>query len=118
MGFETPRAYGGRSHKIGGRSVGPTTRFTDRRRAGRPGRYQSMHVHGIRSASPMPILWVGAAVLGGVAVLLAVLTVVLALTSGPPAADTRPAVTSTVAPAPVRQAPPIAPAPCYPFQPC
>ena len=64
----------------------------------------------------MPILWVGAAVLGGVGLLLAMLTVVFALTSAPSAPDTRPAVTSTVTPA--RQAPPIAPAPCYPFQPC
>lgn len=86
-----------------------SVRFTDRR-APRPGRYRSPYFHGYRSASPTPILWALGALVGGVILLLVVLTLThMGSADGP--ADTA-VVPSTVAPA----QPPAPPQPCFPFQ--
>ncbi|MBB5916641.1 hypothetical protein BJY24_005553 [Nocardia transvalensis] len=63
----------------------------------------------------MPILWVGALVIGGVAILLVVLTLTHMKSPDQPAHGNIVAP-STAAPAPARPTP-VAP-PCYPLQPC
>ncbi|WP_405164672.1 hypothetical protein OG203_06030 [Nocardia sp. NBC_01499] len=85
-------------------------RYTDRRAPQRPGRYRSPYFHGYRSASPMPILWALGALVGGVVLLLVVLTLTH---MGSTDRSTDPAVVpSTVAPAPPTTPPPQ----CFPFQ--
>ncbi|MFQ6329672.1 hypothetical protein ACLMAL_26535 [Nocardia sp. CWNU-33] len=76
----------------------------------RPGRYRSLNYHGVRSASPIPILWGLGAVVGGVMLLLVVLTLTHMGSTDRPA-DTA-VVSSTVAPV----QPTAPPQPCFPFQ--
>ncbi|WP_157184011.1 hypothetical protein [Nocardia takedensis] len=108
MGYEAVRAHS-RKGKIGGSYVRGSMRLQDRP-ASRRGRYRSAYVHGYRSASPMPILWVLGALFGGVVLLLLVLTVTHMGTADESTDGA--VVPATVAPAPL--APP--PQPCYPLQ--
>lgn len=86
-----------------------SVRFTDRR-APRPGRYRSPYFHGYRSASPMPILWGIGALVGGVVLVLVVLTLTHMSSTDRPAGTA--VVPTTVTPA----APAVPPQPCFPFQ--
>ncbi|MEV6426358.1 hypothetical protein [Nocardia sp. NPDC051463] len=79
-------------------------------RRARPGRYRSPYFHGYHSASPTPILWGLGAVVGGVILLLVVLTLTHMGSTDRPA-DTA-VVPSTDAPA----QPTAPPQPCFPFQ--
>ncbi|MFJ4653179.1 hypothetical protein ACIP5Y_18105 [Nocardia sp. NPDC088792] len=85
-------------------------RFTDRP-APRRGRYTSMYVHGYRSASPTPILWALGVIVGGVVLLLIVLTLTHLGSTDKPSNTV--VVPSTAAPA----QPTSPPQPCFPFQP-
>ncbi|MEV6560483.1 hypothetical protein AB0M22_32515 [Nocardia sp. NPDC051756] len=108
MGYEAVRPHSRRG-RIGGSYVRGSVRFTDRR-APRPGRYRSPYFHGYRSASPMPILWGLGVLVGGVILVLVVLTLThMSFTDR--TADTA-VVPTTVAPAP----PAAPPQPCFPFQ--
>ncbi|MBF6250273.1 hypothetical protein IU436_00330 [Nocardia farcinica] len=108
MGYEAVRAHSRRG-RIGGSYVKGSLRFRDRP-APRRGRNRSPHFHGHRSASPMPILWVLGVLVGGVLLLLVVLT----LTHMGPA--DRPDETEVV-PGPVAPAQQVAPPqPCFPFE--
>ncbi|MFE1596885.1 hypothetical protein [Nocardia sp. NPDC058705] len=91
------------------------------RRKARPGRYRSLHVAGYRSASHMPILWVFAALVGGVIFLLIVLTIANMASADPAATPTATTITQpSAAPAAPSSPPPTTTTPppqCYPFQP-
>ncbi|MEV6340979.1 hypothetical protein AB0M12_40445 [Nocardia vinacea] len=107
MGYEAIRPHSRRG-RIGGSNVRGSIRFTDRP-ARRP-RSRSPYSPGYRSASPTPILWALGALLGGVVLLLVVLTLTHMGSTDRPA-DTA-VVPSTVAPA--RPSAPLAS--CFPFQ--
>lgn len=107
MGYEAVRRHSRRG-KIGGSYVRAHGRVTDRP-APRRGRYTSMYVHGYRSASPIAILWGLGAIILGVVLVLAALTV----THLGPDHPTQPAtVPSTF----LSAQPPAPSQPCYPFQ--
>lgn len=88
------------------------------RRRARPGRYRSLHVHGYRSASVTPILLALGGLVGGVFLLLVILTVTHM--DSPDDQGDAPTSTggvqTTAAAEPPRPAP-TAPPSCYPFQP-
>jgi hypothetical protein len=79
-------------------------------RRARPGRYRSPYYHGVRSASPILILWGLGVLVGGVVLLLVVLTLTHMGSTDRPA-DTA-VVSSTVAPV----QPTAPPQPWFPFQ--
>lgn len=109
MGYESVRRHSRRGRSVGGHDVRGYGRFTDRH-ARRPGRYRSPYFHGYRSASPTPILWALGAVVGGVVLLLVVLT--LTHLKSPDTPTDTAVVPSTAAPA----RPTTQPQPCYPLQ--
>ncbi|MFI5503133.1 hypothetical protein ACIA5E_29105 [Nocardia asteroides] len=88
------------------------------RRRARPGRYRSLHVHGYRSASVTPILLALGGLVGGVFLLLVILTVTHMDSpedqGGAPAGTG--VVQTTAATEPPRPAPTV-PRSCYPFAP-
>lgn len=109
MGYEVVRPYARKGSSVGGHYVRGYHRFTDRR-GPRP-RRRNMNFPGRRSASPAPILWVGALLAGGVMLFLVVFTLTHLTT--PATTDPAPALHPTTSPAlvttPARS--------CYPFQP-
>ncbi|MEU0502032.1 hypothetical protein [Nocardia sp. NPDC005998] len=107
MGYEAVRPHSRRG-RIGGSYVRGSVRFTDRP-ARRP-RSRSPYYPGYSSASPTPILWGLGVLLGGVVLLLVVLTLTHMVSPDRPA-DTA-VVPSTVAPARTTAAPQT----CFPFQ--
>lgn len=107
MGYETVRGHSRRG-RIGGSNVRGSIRFVDRP-ARRP-RSRSGYYPGYRSASPTPILW-GLAALLGVPVMLLVVLTLTHLGSPDRPADTA-VVPSTVAPAHTTTPPKS----CFPFQ--
>ncbi|WP_278260607.1 hypothetical protein [Nocardia sp. AG03] len=91
-----------------------------RRGRARPGRYRSLHVHGYRSASHLPILWAFAALIGGVFFLLVVLTIANMSSPDPEEVGVATTIPATVPPppAPIASAPPpTTQRTCYPFAP-
>lgn len=109
MGYEAVRGHSRRGRSVGGSYVSAHGRFTDRG-APRRGSSRSIYFPGSRSASVMPTVWVLGGLVGGVILLLVVLTA--ANMDAPVEHTDVTSVPATVVPA--RPAAP--PQPCFPFQ--